>query len=84
MKKLLFVLLASAVSVAACASSGTSDHNHKKSAMSAEMKQAMDDCAKKAGVKMTKESRPNKNDMKKINSCMSAKGFEMPAGQGRH
>ena len=86
MKKLLFIVLASTVGVAACASSGTLDssHNHKKPAMSADMKQAMDDCAKKSGVKMTKESRPSKNDMKKIDSCMSAKGFEKPAGQGRH
>ena len=84
MKKLLFILLASTVGVAACASSSTSDHNHKRPAMSADMKQAMDDCAKKAGVKMNKESRPSKSDMKKIDSCMSAKGFEKPAGQGRH
>jgi len=52
--------------------------------MSADMKQAMDDCAKKAGVKMNKDSRPSKNDMKKIDACLSAKGFEKPAGQGRH
>ena len=84
MKKLLFILLASTVGVAACASNGTNDHNNKRPAMSADMKQAMDDCAKKVGVKMTKESRPSKNDMKKIDSCMSAKGFEKPAGQGRH
>ncbi|MGP9544185.1 hypothetical protein ACT3QR_04145 [Psychrobacter sp. AOP7-B1-25] len=84
MKKLLFILLASTVGVAACASSGTSDHNHKRPAMSANMKQAMNDCAKKSGVKMNKDSRPSKNDMKKIDSCMSAKGFEKPAGQGRH
>ncbi|MGO2279443.1 MULTISPECIES: hypothetical protein [unclassified Psychrobacter] len=84
MKKLLFILLASTVGVAACASNGTSDHNHKRPAMSADMKQAMNDCAKKAGVKMNKDGRPSKNDMKKIDSCMSAKGFEKPAGQGRH
>ena len=84
MKKLLFIVLASTVGVAACASSGTSDHNDKRPAMSADMKQAMDDCAKRTGVKMNKESRPSKSDMKKLEACMTAKGFEKPAGQGRH
>ena len=84
MKKILFILLASTVGVVACASSDTSDRNHKRPAMSADMKQAMDACAKKAGIKMNKDSRPSKSDMKKIDSCMSAKGFEKPAGQGRH
>ena len=88
MKKLLFIVLASTVGVAACASSGTSngtsDHQHQRPAMSADMKQAMDDCARNNGVKMTKDSRPNKSDMKKIDSCMSAKGYDKPAGQGRH
>ncbi|WP_435979029.1 hypothetical protein [Psychrobacter sp. DM4] len=88
MKKLLFIILASTVGISACASSdssnGTSDRNHQRPAMSADMKQAMDDCAQRAGVKLTRDSRPSKNDMKKIDSCMSAKGFEKPAGQGRH
>ncbi|MEN8625760.1 hypothetical protein [Psychrobacter proteolyticus] len=88
MKKLLFIVLASTVGVSACASSGTSngasERNHQRPNISADMKQAMDDCAKKAGVKMNKDGRPSKNDMKKIDSCMSAKGFEKPAGQGRH
>ena len=87
MKKLLFIILASTVGVSACASSdssnGTSDRNHQRPAMSADMKQAMDDCAKKAGVKLTRDSRPSKNDMKKIDSCMSAKGFEKPEGRGQ-
>ena len=88
MKKLLFIILASTVGVSACASSdssnGTSDHKNQRPAMSADMKQAMDDCAQRAGVKISKDSRPSKSDMKKIGSCMSAKGFEKPAGQGRH
>ena len=68
MKKLLFIALASTVGVTACASSGAShnsSHKHQKPAMSADMKQAMNDCAKRNGVKMTKDSRPNKSDMKK-------------------
>ncbi|MBH0085626.1 hypothetical protein I6E84_05265 [Psychrobacter sp. SCQQ22] len=81
MKKLLFILLASTVGVAACASSGTSDHNDKRPAMSAKMKQAMDDCAKKAGVKMDKDGRPSKSDMKKLESCMTAKGYKKPEGR---
>ena len=88
MKKLLFIVLASTVGISACASNGTSngssDRNHQRPAMSADMKQAMNDCAQRVGVKMNKDSRPSKNDMKKIDSCISAKGFEKPAGQGRH
>lgn len=88
MKKLLFIILASTVGVSACASSdssnGASDHKNQRPAMSADMKQAMDDCAKEAGVKLTRDSRPSKSDMKKIDACLSAKGFEKPAGQGRH
>ena len=88
MKKLLFIVLASTVGVSACASSGTSngtsDRNHQRPAMSADMKQAMDDCAQRAGVKMSKESRPSKTDMKKMEACMSAKGYKKPEGQGRH
>ena len=85
MKKLLFIVLASTVGVAACASSGTSNssHNHKKPAMSADMKQAMYDCAKRTGVKMTKDSRPSKSDMKKLESCMTAKGYKKPEGHGQ-
>jgi len=83
MKKLLFILLASTVGVAACASSGTSEHNHKRPAMSADMKQAMDDCAQRAGVKMSKESRPSKSDMRKLEACMTAKGYKKPEGHGQ-
>lgn len=79
MKKLLFIVLASTVGISACASNGTSngsnDRNHQRPAMSADMKQAMNDCAQRVGVKMNKESRPSKSDMKKIDSCMSAKGL---------
>ncbi|MGO2339616.1 MAG: hypothetical protein ACTH5M_03335 [Psychrobacter sp.] len=86
MKKLLFIILASTVGVSACASSGTSEsnhsHNQQKPAMSADMKKAMDDCAKKAGVKMSKDSRPSQSDMKKLDACMSAKGYEKPEGHG--
>ncbi|WP_352259299.1 hypothetical protein [Psychrobacter sp. TB55-MNA-CIBAN-0194] len=83
MKKLLFIVLASTVGVAACASSGTSNssHNHKKPAMSADMKQAMDDCAKNAGVKMSKDSRPSQSEMKKLEACMTAKGYKKPEGR---
>ncbi|MGO1400326.1 MAG: hypothetical protein ACTHVI_03750 [Moraxellaceae bacterium] len=84
MKKLLFIVLASTVGVTACASSGAShnsSHKHQKPAMSADIKQAMNDCAKRSGVKMTKDSRPSKSDMKKINSCMSAKGYKKSASQ---
>ncbi len=87
MKKLLFVILASTVGVSACASSGTSngasDRNHQRPNMSADMKQAMDDCAKRMNVKMSHDSRPSKTDMKKMEACMSAKGYEKPEGQGR-
>ena len=87
MKKLLFVVLASTIGVAACASSGTSshsnDHKHQKPNMSSDMKQAMDDCAKRMDVKMSHDSRPSKSDMKKMQACMSAKGYEKPEGQGR-
>ncbi len=87
MKKLLFIILASTVGVSACASSGTSngasDRNHQRPAMSADMKQAMDDCAQRAGVTMTQNSRPSQSDMKKLDACMSAKGYSKPEGQGR-
>ncbi|MDN5566932.1 MAG: hypothetical protein L0G25_08995 [Psychrobacter sp.] len=87
MKKLLFVILASTIGVTACASNGSSDnvrdHNKQRPAMSADMKQAMDDCAKRAGVKTTKDSRLSQSDIKKIDACMSAKGYQMPQGQGR-
>ena len=84
MKKLLFIVLASTVGVSACASSGTSEssHSHQKPATSADMKQAMNDCAKNAGVKMSKDSRPSQSDMKKLDACMTAKGYEKPEGQG--
>ena len=51
--------------------------------MSADMKQAMDDCAKRTGVKMTKDSRPSKSDMKKLEACMTAKGYKKPEGHGQ-
>ncbi|PYE38999.1 hypothetical protein [Psychrobacter fozii] len=84
MKKLLFIVLASTVGVSACASSGTSEssYSHQKPATSADMKQAMNDCAKNAGVKMSKDSRPSQSDMKKLDACMTAKGYEKPEGQG--
>lgn len=87
MKKLLFIVLASTVGVSACASSGTSngtsDRNHQRPAMSADMKQAMDDCAQRAGVKISKESRPSQSDMKKLEACMTAKGYKKPEGHGQ-
>ncbi|MFK3990044.1 hypothetical protein ACI2JM_06965 [Psychrobacter sp. NPDC064578] len=83
MKKLLFIVLASTVGISACASNGTSDHNHKRPAMSSEMKQAMDDCAQRVGVKMSKESRPSQSDMKKLEACMTAKGYKKPEGHGQ-
>lgn len=87
MKKLLFVILASTIGVTACASSGASDnirdHNKQRPAMSTDMKKAMDDCAKRAGVKMTRDSRLSQSDMKKIDACMSAKGYSMPEGKSR-
>lgn len=87
MKKLLFVILASTIGVTACASNGSSDnirdHNKQRPAMSADMKQAIDACARSTGVQMTQNSRPSKSDMQKLESCMSAKGYQMPQGQGR-
>ena len=87
MKKLLFIILASTVGVSACASSGTSDtshsHDQQKPAISADMKQAMDDCAKNTGVKMSKDSRPSQSDMQKLDACMTAKGYKKPEGQGQ-
>lgn len=87
MKKLLFVILASTIGVTACASNGSSDnvrdHNKQRPAMSADMKQAMDACARSTGVQMSQNSRPSKSDMQKLESCMSAKGYQMPQGQGR-
>ena len=90
MKKLLFIILASSLGITGCVSTGASDninksrdYNKQKPAKSANMKQAMDACARSTGVQMTKESRPSKSDMQKLESCMSAKGYQMPQGQGR-
>lgn len=84
MKKLLLIALASTVSFSAFASTVTTDNNHKRPAMSAEMKQAMHDCATETGVKKSKESRPSKADMKKLGECMTAKGYEKPEGRGKN
>jgi hypothetical protein len=51
--------------------------------MSADMKQAMDDCAQRAGVKMSKENRPSQSDMKKLEACMTVKGYKKPEGHGQ-
>lgn len=87
MKKLLFIVLASTLGMTACASNATSNNANtnkpQRPAMSADMKQAMDDCAQRAGVKMSKESRPSKSDMKKLKACMTAKGYKKPEGHGQ-
>ena len=87
MKKLLFIVLASTLSVTACASNGMSNNSNdskpQRPAMSADMKQAMDDCAKSTGVTKSQDSRPSQSDMKKLDACMSAKGYSKPEGQGR-
>lgn len=87
MKKLLFIVLASTLGVTACASNAMSNNANtnkpQRPAMSADMKQAMDDCVRSTGVTMTQNSRPSQSDMKKLDACMSAKGYSKPEGQGR-